>query len=348
MENFIYPEPLPPPPSLEYVESISEFKSPLSSLLSSLGSERVREGLSDGQIEGYSYTLRLPHAREGKHAVVGILQLTNPEGGIFTCAIRNRPEIIKGYIETVSQIPSLVDYLPQYYGTYGEWVAMECLEGLELGELTDRLEKDSNFQQKYGIEAGSALRSIADSGGDFNDVKFIDGHNVIVDPNTAIPRIIEQDALQKSQYLRPHEVLTGQLRSEILQYKPSDGVGRLVVLLTMAHTAIAAISDEELYIRARVVSPAHPSFPVAYYLQNWEELTPELHRQYLDHPDRDQLHCNLPGYTGITQALSAKLLSAIRANDIEKFGELLKQGDVMEGITEPNDPRYGVESLAVP
>ncbi len=299
-----------------------------------------------GTAAGKEFTIRTPHLRKGKHAFVGIVEVENPDKNSFSCVIRNNPADGKQYQENIAKHPSIADYVPKLYEITDKWVVMEKLSGLELEEVTEKFKTDAEFRRQYAHHAYDLIEKTAQEGIKLNDVKFIDGHNCMVNPHTGEIKVIEQQSLHPQTLFSPKEIITDTLFREMDQVKSRKeklDPAEINLVFQMVEKAFANNRPEDLYIKSRVVKPTHPGYKNAWFMQNFEELSDEEHRKILNHPKmRDAYTVNFHG-TGFTKTFSPELVSAVLAGDAETFDKLIREGKYIINISDKTDPRYKPE-----
>lgn len=299
----------------------------------------------DGIFEDRTYKIRFPHLRKGKHAAVGIVDIANPDGTTFECVIRNSPDDAMEYLKAAKHDPLVAEYSPQLFGIVDGWVVMEKLAGLELQELDERLRVDPEFLSRYAQNTQELINKLADAHLVMDDVRFINGHNVMVEPETAEVKIIEQKAIHPC--LDPREsfeIETAQLFYEAagIMYmgdRTNVPAHRARFLFELCQNAFKHKKPEDLYVRSRVIKPTHPDYKDAWLLQNWEKLSEEEYQRILADPNlREKFTINYYD-RGFSETFDPGFVEAIIKGDFSAFQEIVRNGNYKTDITDKNDPR---------
>jgi hypothetical protein len=298
-----------------------------------------------GDIDGIQYEVRFPHLRKGKHAFVGIIDIKNPDGSTFSCVMRSGSDDAKSYLKYVSDEPAIADYLPKLYGIVDNFAVMEKLNGLELGEILERIKTDKEFAEKYADNAYAFIEKTANLRVEMHDVMFVDGQNCMVNPDTGEIKIIEQKNLVPKSIYKPNELIADKLFGEINQISRNmDNVdpSRINLVFQLLCKAFDGNKPEELYEKSRSVRPTHPAYKGAWYMRDYEKLSDEEHQKILNNPKMRDSTLTWLG-NGYTKAFTPELIDAVSNNDIEAFKKLVKEGKYKMDIKDKNDPRYGDE-----
>lgn len=294
----------------------------------------------NGEHESTKYRVRLPHLRRGKHAFVGIVDLNGADGETTAAVIRNNVDDARAYSELAATHPLVKALVPELYGISGDWVVMERLHGLELEELETRLRDDSDFRSRYAKSTFDVIVSAAETGLQLNDVSFIDGHNVMVNPDDAQIRLVEQRTLAPTIFDQ-NETITSQLFSELTHVSDKGEDWRTDYAMRLVQTAIEKVGAENLYMKGRVIKPTNPNYKEAYLLERWEKLSDEEHQKILDNPvAREGLTVSWFG-RGYTEAFTDETLDAAKSGDQEKFKAAIAGRKYKRDITDKADSRYG-------
>ena len=297
-----------------------------------------------GEHRGTKYGVRLPHLRRGKHAFVGIVDLNGADGETTSAVIRNNVEDARVYSELAATHPIVKTLVPELYGISGDWVVMERLQGLELEELETRLRDDPDFRRGYARSAFGVISSAAGAGLKLNDVAFINGHNVMVSPDDAQIRFVEQRNLAPTIF-DPNETITDQLFSELTHVSDKGEEWRADYAMQLVQAAVEKVGAENLYMKGRAIKPTNPNYKDAYFLERWKKLSDDEYQKILDNPVmREGLTVSWFG-TGYTEALTEETVDAARSGDKDKFKAAIAGRKYKRDITDKEDPRYGVVIL---
>ena len=297
-----------------------------------------------GEHEGTRYQVRFPHLRRGKHAFVGIIDLNNVNGETESAVMRNDVEDARAYAQVASAHPIARSLVPELYGISGDWVFMERLYGLELEELTTRLAEDPDFRAEYVRTSFDLIEQVAGDGLQSNDVSFVNGHNVMINPNDAGIRLVEQKTLVPT-LLDYNEVITDKLFGELMQVSNKPEGWRVDYAMQLLAIAMDKVGAENLFLKGRVIRPTNRNYRDAYYLERWEKLSDEEYQKILDNPvAREQLTISWFG-RGFTEVISDETWEAVKEGDVNKFKEAIHNRGYRADIKDKEDPRYGVVIL---
>lgn len=297
-----------------------------------------------GESEGTRYSVRLPHLRRGKHAFVGIVDLNGADGETASAVIRNNVDDARAYSELAATHPIVRTLVPDLYGISGDWVIMERLQGLELEELETRLRDDPDFRRRYARSAFNVTASAAEAGLQLNDVAFINGHNVMVSPDDAQIRLVEQRTLAPTIF-DPNETITNQLFSELTHVSDREEEWRTDYAMQLLQAAIERVGAENLYMKGRAIKPTNPNYKDAYFLERWGKLSDVDYQKILDNPvAREKMTVSWFG-RGYTEAFTEDTIDAVKSGDREKFKAAIAGRKYKRDITDKEDPRYGVVVL---
>lgn len=299
----------------------------------------------DGEHEGTKYSVRLPHLRRGKHAFVGIVDLNGSDGETTSAVIRNNVEDAIAYSKVAATHPLVKTLVPELYGISGDWVVMERLQGLELEELETRLRDDPDFRSRYAKSSFSVIEAAAEAGLQLNDVAFIEGHNVMVNPDEAQIRLIEQRILVPTVF-DPNETIVRQLFNELTHVSDKGEDWRVEYALQLMQAAINKVGVEKLYVKGRAIKPTNPKYRDAYFLERWERLSDKEYQQILANPaTREGLTVSWFG-RGFTEVFTDETIDAANKGDKERFRLAIAGRNYKKDITDKEDPRYGVVVLS--
>ncbi len=340
-------------PDLEQSD-IGRYKETIQHLIPSVrGQPNWAQGSIEGTLGDVAFVARSPHLRRGKHAAVYIVELSDSQGNSASCVLRSDVEDAKRYLEVLAQYPVIEGIVPTLYGIVEKWVVMERLTGLESSELQVKLVEDPDFQQKYAQKAFELITRTAQAGLRLDDVMFIDGHNTMVDPETADIRIIEQTAPYPNRVHSSNEIITDKLFSEVYQItheKPvEEDEQKFQFAYRLLQLAFTHFNPSELYVRPRSIKPTHPGYKEAWWWQNQHlwfkpgggKLSDEEHQRILSDPNlRENFTVNYSG-TGFTEIFSDEMIEAVKAGGFNKFKELVVGRAYKTNVTNTSDSRYG-------
>ena len=297
-----------------------------------------------GEHEGTKYGVRLPHLRRGKHAFVGIVDLNASDGETTSAVIRNNVEDARVYSELTATHPIVKTLVPELYGICGDWVVMERLQGLELEELEARLRDDPDFRRNYARSAFEVTARAAEAGLQLDDVAFINGHNVMVNPDDAQIRLVEQQILAPTIF-DPNETITNQLFSELTHVSDKGEEWRIDYAMQFVQAAMEKLGAENLYMKGRVIKPSNPNYKDAYYMERWEKLSDEEYQKILANPAMQEgLTVSWFG-RGYTEVLTEETIDAAKSGNLVEFRAAIAGRKYKRDITDREDPRYGVVVL---
>lgn len=282
-----------------------------------------------GQIFGKDFTVRIPHLREGKHARVAIVEVTDGDREEFSCVLRNDPESSEKYLQVIQEKPFVATLVPKLYGVMGDWVVMEKLSGLELQELTDKLASDPSFLKKYARTAYQVIKETSEAGLRLRDVEFGGAHNTIVDPESAEIRIVEQDTIDLYKKRPSNQLVTGQVLKELSQtVKHKDRSKEFV--FELVKLASKDIGDEQLYYQATEIGPDHPDYMKTYFTVN-HKYPEEGYKVPVTYGSYDS--------SGMTIAISPDLVESVKNDQLDRFKEIMDAGHYKISIRDKNDSR---------
>lgn len=338
--------------------NFSEYRTALEKILSSVVTSPLWDRFSginsySGETEGRRFTISAPHLRRGKSSFVGLVDISNPDGTVFSSVVKNDIALAEEYLQFVSQNPQALEFLPKYYGNVDDWIVTERLYGLELQEVEWKIQKEPEFLEKYTGAAADLMLKTAKAGLVLQDIAFIDAHNVIIDPETGKSQLIEVTNLTTYPHRNTNEIITNQLFREF-QNGSHKIPGRLPtdIPFKIAQKIFQSIPPENLYIRREVFAPSNPKYRDNYEtFQNWEfyhengyfpvppiALTDEEYELRLLDSENNQFF--IPDFSSqYTEIISAECMRAIQDGDIKAFEEILERGKQTTFITDMSDPR---------
>lgn len=277
------------------------------------------------------FTLSLPNARPGKHAKVFFLDISKPGNVPFECVIRDKPQVAEEYSRNKEQKPILDKYLPKLYSVIDGWVVMEKLKGLELKQLQEKLNLDPDFLSKYTENVASAIYELAGTEIQANDVNYQKGHNVIVSPDNASLKIIEQNALVPDLDYESNENIAKTLFNElqvISQTKPEDGNYKYDFAFQLVSRILKKVNAEDIKIKYRYFKQGHEWFEDLFK----DELERGNNYKKMSDEEYENLLMKNPNVTVRSSAsmftegfiLDQEFVKAVMLNDFEKFQDILK------------------------
>lgn len=306
-----------------------------------------------GAIGKFTYTLDLPDKRN-KHAFVRYVSLQQNGKIIFQCVIRDQQDTLKtlGGIQAKS-----IHYLPKLYRAYGDWAILEKITGIEQEEIQKKLEMDLQFRALYAQETCSLLQATAADKLLLDDVSFVLGNNVKVDPKSANIRLIEQDSLEVSVVRQPNELIAAQLFNEletvsrrptiVTPKQPDENLfdnnklgnlraSRVDFVYQLVELLCQSINPADLYVRPAKIKPTHRKY-IGTLMggYNYEDAK-IIHEMALANNDETSL---LFQGNPNTKLLSQRLVDAVNNQDMQTFHSLLLNGEHTTDITDPSDPR---------
>lgn len=292
----------------------------------------------DGKIK---FRVSTPKLRTGKHAQIGLVEVSD-NGQKFECVLRSDASDAKDYLDHVRDNPAVADFVPKLHAIVGNWAVLEKLNGLELAEVEEKMRTDPQFLDKFAQQAFDIIYRAAQKGIQLNDMMFMDGHNFMVDENTGEVRFIEHRNAYPYPFLEANELVAQQLFSEAYQITHS-GNGRepykISFVRKLFEHALEKIDPQSLYVKTRVVTPTHPRYKEAWWMENGEPLSEEKYQLILNNPKlRESWTANYVG-RGFTEAISPELVEAILAGDEKKADEILLEQKYKFDITDKDDPR---------
>ncbi len=283
-----------------------------------------------GVIGGSEVTLKWPDARKGKHAEVVLASIHNKQA-TFDCVLRDSVRDAEEYRENLEKNPAVAKFVPKLYDVVGKWAVLEKIAGLELRGITERLDTDPDFTEKYAAEAFSLIQKTAQEHLRLDDVKFADGHNCMADPETGAVQLIEQKAVYPTS-IPSEELMATQLLKESTR-------ARSTYAFKLLRDAFSQVPPESLRVRPVAVRPTHPAYRDWYALQEFNVLSKEEHQRILDNPD---LRENLLVYGGdgnVMRTFAPECIRAVQENKYQDFVSLLEAGKV-ESKVMMSDPSY--------
>lgn len=245
--------------------------------------------------------------------------------------------------EIVKNHPGVRSLLPRQYDVVGDWAVLERLSGLELEELKDRMDTDPDFVVKYAGEAWNAIQSILGEGLETQDVRFAIGHNVMVNPDSAKVRLVEQTSLSQSpRGYSGNERLTRILMNELEganQYSDSQ----LRFLISLFGKAIEANDPNQLFVRGREIKKGHPDFEdiwKSYYGGRMIVKSEASNKPwYLESTTTEPPETLGYWEQGVTRTFSPAFWDSVRSGSTEGLREALNSGAARAEITDPKDFR---------
>lgn len=282
-----------------------------------------------GEMLGKDFTVRIPHLREGKHARVAIVEVTDGDREEFSCVLRNDPESSNKYLQVIQEKPLVATLVPKLYGVMGDWVVMEKLSGLELQELTEKLTSDPVFLKKYARTAYQVIKETAEAGLRLRDVEFGGAHNAIVDPESAEIRIVEQDTIDLYKKRPSNQLIANQVLKELSQtVKHKDRSQEFV--FELVKLASEDIGAEQLYFQATEIGPDHPDYRETYFSVN---------RKYPEDGYNVPIPTGSYDLSGYTVAISPDLVESAENGQSDRFKEIMNAGQYKISIRDKNDSR---------
>jgi len=297
----------------------------------------------EGDIEGLGFRVKMPHLRKGKHASVGIVDINDVDGRVFSFILRNKLGDSLKYQEVVRNHPGIKNLLPRQYDTVGDWAVLERLYGLEQREIIERMEVDPDFVVKYADEAWGVLQTVLGEGLETQDVRFSIGQNIMADPKSANIRLVEQANVSRPPegYSRD-EILTRMLTSELIgaeEYSDSQ----LQFIISLFGKALETIDPNQLFVRGREIKKGHPEFDDIWQAYNGGKMIIKSEGSnkpwYLENISTEQPETLGYWEQGVTKSFSPEFWNAVRTNSVQGLREALINGGSRFEITDPNDLR---------
>lgn len=294
-----------------------------------------------GQYEGTEYKARLPHLRRGKHGAVVIIEIIKPSGEKFSCVAKHNLYDANTYYEDVKRSPVIAGYIPKYYGAVENWIVMERLEGLELEELIEKIKSDRTFLLKYATETVNLIERATSEGLRLCDIQFHQGHNCMIDSETARIRLIELQTLRHQSDWKSNELMADQILGELYSLGGRNEVHhhQIAFLFQVLRLLRERMDLNNLFMRPIHVRPTDPRYRNAYYIQNWEALSDEQYEGILANPNlRENLTVD-NSCLGYTKGLHPEIIKSVMDDNFEDFSQLLMDRKVQIDITDESDPR---------
>jgi hypothetical protein len=218
---------------------------------------------------------------------------------------------------------------------------MERLAGLELGELIEKINSDRAFLLKYATETVSLIEQATNEGLRLCDIKFHQGHNCMVNPETAKIRLIELQTLRHQQDWQPNELIADQIMGELysLGGRKEKHTHQIAFLFQVLRLLRDRMDLNDLFMRPIHIRPTHPQYRNAWYIQNWEALSDEQYERILANPNtRENFTINNSGL-GHTKGLHPEIIGSVMQDNFDVFSQLLIDRKVQVDITDDSDPR---------
>lgn len=298
-----------------------------------------RTGVLEDNIGEAKFHIQPPSARLGKHARVYFLDIEKPGKDKFECVLRDSVYDGERYLLNKKQKEIIAKYVPKLYAIKNGWVVMERLKGLELKDLTRRLESDEEFLKQYVKKVSEVMYDLSGQDISIDDVEFLTGHNCIADSNDASVKIIEQANLRPDMggygcEYAVNENLTHALMREFdhvrgLRSDQEPEPYAYDFYFQLIKNILQKVNPEDLIIRYRYLRPAHKMFRsqfghLAWQGGKYDPITDEEYEKILQNPDNIIIAAaSEMGSEGI--GLNPELIQAVNQNDVEKFVALMKE-----------------------
>lgn len=283
--------------------------------------------------DGIQFQVRLPKHRGGKHGWVGIVEASGRDGNSFSFVIKQSKDDIADYLDNVNANPTIAEYVPTLYDVQGRWAVMEKIDGLELKDLENQYAQDENFRKRYAKETTAAILSMARSGVSSNDIMFSNGHNCMVDPQTAKIKIVELGTLQpvSEEYGTADEIVAEQLFKEARPWDGTDSLPSRQYYFELLREISKQVPLQNLCKRPRQIKSTHRDYEkVAGYV----DLDMDTAVRYSD--GRKPVL-----WTGIrheTKGFSPDLIAAVQNDDFEAFSRLIAGRKAVIDLVEKSNP----------
>lgn len=314
-----------------------------------------------GAIANFNYSIDFPD-KKNKHAFVRYVTLKQNDTVVFQCVIRNQQSNVSTLNNNI-QMKSK-HYLPKLYKVYEDWAILEKIRGIEQEELQNKLESDLPFRESYAQQTCLLLQTTAADKLALNDVSFVLGHNVKVDPNSATMRLIEQENLHANFVRQTNELIAQQLFQELetISLRPiivtpkktgqdiftNNILGNLRVARVdfgyqLVKLLCQFINPADLYVRPTKIRPTHRKYFGTLMMGNLDyQNSKRMHEKALRESDNTSLQfLGQPN----TQLLSEELVNAVRNRDKQAFHSLLLEKKYKTLITDPKDLRASYHVL---
>ncbi len=297
---------------------------------------------------------RLPSARGGKHAFVGLVTLTL-DGRSWDAVIRGDLVTPADYLEIIRAKPEVAGVMPSLYGRIGPYAVMERLKGLELDEVSRRLETDPSFARRYAQAALSLIQGATEKGMMIIDVDFDYGHNCMYDGASGALRLVEQCNLRVSPLnYDSRELLMVSLLDQ-LRYRNAAkfDAPELNFLWELIRLAVSDAGLARAVVRERRLRFDHPEFRQVFGEQYFghgsafrraksegrEAFQTEFDRHFSDPAVRESAWV-IYGSFHWPLVFSEDFLRAVRDDDRARFDEIVHGRKFVNEIRDKSDPRY--------
>ncbi|MCE9624437.1 MAG: hypothetical protein K8R69_03125 [Deltaproteobacteria bacterium] len=227
--------------------------------------------------------------------------------------------------------PEAARHLPRLYATVGDIAVMERLRGLESSELEAAVLKDEGLRVEYIQQAWQMMKEVSRSGLSLRDVGFLQGHNIIYDSISQNLRLIELGSLTKESIFSPEEVLSNLLLGESIQ---SD------LYFDLLSAAFRDKDPSEFHTLPQWLQSGHPKFEEQaeslLAMMTPEEID-ELHRS-----SRETWIVPFVSHAGgdYPMRFSKALIQAVVSGDRGAALEILKKGQAIDFVDDPQDPLH--------
>jgi hypothetical protein len=132
----------------------------------------------------------------GHHATAGLVEVIAPSGKRSEFVLRAPLQEAEDYLELARTYPLVRDSVPNLLGVINGWAILEKLQGIENKMVAKKIQEYSEFTSRYIQNAADLVVQSAEQGLMMTDVVFKNGHNVMVNENTAEIQFVEQTMLQ--------------------------------------------------------------------------------------------------------------------------------------------------------
>lgn len=324
--------------------------------------KQPRRGASDrrelsGEYDGRQWSVRLPHAKVTKHGFVGLVDIDEPSGTKFECVVKSLGSEnmeVKSYLKISAEKPLVKKYVPTLYAREGGWTVVEKLKGLEgeeSSELQDRLESDPDFLDRYVEKSYTMVKESAENELDLRDVSLGEGHNVLVNPDTADLRLIELDNFGIDRHHESNELIAEQLLVELEKTK-ANSPASVRYSFKMLQRAMKDIDADQFYIRPIAVGVKHSRYRELYnnrqklmfLFDDANLLSEELYKKVAANPVNKDNYITY-GSREETESIAPELIAAVQQDDLEEFKRMVEARQLKSKITDKEDPRAAPKIL---
>jgi len=294
-----------------------------------------------GSFQGADFNIRVPHLRRGKHAFVGVVDITEPNGKSMSVVVRNDPRDVDHYKKLVNKHPIAKKYLPNLLDEVGVWAVIERLSGLEYTEIVEKLQSDPEFLQIYAAKAWETISETAKAGLRMQDVAFVDGHNVFFDSESGQTRLVEQISLVEEVGDSSDEIAAKQLFFEVERGSIRHGNPlRYDFSFQLLKNALRLNSPEAFYRRGSVISPRNDLYKSRYfYANNLQNIDEDVYQELLKKESFDKGDYVPRRQSGKTHVLSDEAIAAVRNDDLDSYKELVEAKKVLVALSSSDDIR---------